>query len=102
MSRWDKLYKSKRWQKLRAQQLARYPFCQCPHHIGQQVKAEVVDHKTQHRGDLALFYDARNLQSMAKECHDKFKQSQEKGGKGFLQGCDAKGNPLSNEHEWYQ
>lgn len=86
---------------MRLAQLARHPFCQCPHHEGQKVKADTVDHKTPHRGNERLFFDANNLQSMTKQCHDKFKQSQEKGGAGFLQGCDENGWPLSKEHEWY-
>lgn len=97
----QKLYKTKEWQALRSQQLSKHPHCQCPHHVGQEVKATVVDHIAPHRGDTRLFFDANNLQSMSKPCHDKFKQSQEKGGNGFLQGCDVNGNPLSKEHEWY-
>jgi hypothetical protein len=38
---------------------------------------------------------------MSKPCHDIFKQSQEKGGVGFMKGCDEEGNPLNQEHEWY-
>lgn len=95
-------YKSRRWQALRDEQLAREPFCQCPHHVGKQVYAEVVDHKIPHRGDSSLFFDAGNLQSMAKECHDSRKQSQEKGGAGFLAGCDANGLPLDKSHPFYE
>lgn len=61
----------------------------------------VVDHKIPHRGDLKLFWDSRNLQTMTKPCHDKFKQSQEKGGAGFMMGSDEHGMPLNMEHEWY-
>jgi 5-methylcytosine-specific restriction protein A len=64
-------------------------------------RAEVVDHKIPHRGDSKLFFAADNLQSMAKTCHDSRKQSEEKGGAGFLAGCDERGNPLSKEHPWY-
>ena len=96
----QKWYRSKRWAKVRAQQLAQQPYCQCPHHKGQRVKAEVVDHITPHRGDERLFWNTSNLQSMTKQCHDSFKQSQEKGGAGFLKGCDASGFPLSHEHPW--
>lgn len=99
---WRRLYKSARWQKLRKAQLAKAPLCECPHHKGKDATAvaTVVDHITPHRGNTRLFYDPANLQSMAKECHDRFKQSQERGGAGFLAGCDESGVPLSEDHHW--
>jgi 5-methylcytosine-specific restriction endonuclease McrA len=33
--------------------------------------AEVVDHKTPHRGDQRLFWDRRNWQPMTKGCHSR-------------------------------
>ncbi len=95
------LYKTKRWKRLRKEQLRKHPFCQCPHHYGLKELADVVDHKTPHKGNRRLFFKASNLQSMAKTCHDKFKQSQEKGGHGFDMGCDEQGNPLNQDSEWY-
>lgn len=98
-----KLYRSKRWQRMRARHLVLHPYCQCPHHKGQSFKedAMVVDHIKPHRGDVFLFWDDRNLQTMTKTCHDRFKQSEEKGGVGFLKGSDVTGWPLSREHDWY-
>lgn len=32
--------------------------------------ALIVHHKTPHRGDLSLFYDADNLMVVCKACHD--------------------------------
>ena len=100
--------KSARWARLRAAQLAKQPYCQCPHHAGKSLRADhpgyggpVVDHVTAHRGDSRLFFDASNLQSMTKQCHDSRKQSEEKGGAGFLKGVDANGQPLSKAHPWY-
>jgi hypothetical protein len=61
----------------------------------------VVDHIEPHKGDRRKFFDPRNLQSMTKECHDIFKQSQEKGGHGFDMGCDELGEPLNKDHSWY-
>ena len=37
----------------------------------------VVDHITPHRGDLSLFWDEKNLQTVSKAYHDKVKQSLE-------------------------
>lgn len=84
--------------------LNRHPYCQCPHHDGKDktARSEVVDHKTPHRGDSRLFWSAGNLQAMNKECHDKYKQSQEKGGLGFDRGVDANGQPLNKNSDWYK
>jgi 5-methylcytosine-specific restriction protein A len=94
-------YKSRRWQGLRDDQLSKQPFCECRIHAGKRVLAEVVDHKTPHRGDSGLFFDSENLQSLTKQCHDSWKQSVEKGGKDEIPGCDEFGRPLDPEHPWY-
>lgn len=94
-------YKTARWRRLRAKQLAKHPYCQCPHHEGQFVLANVVDHRTPHRGNAKLFWDDRNLQSLAAQCHNSMKQSQEKGGFGYDRACDEKGWPLNPGHTWY-
>jgi 5-methylcytosine-specific restriction protein A len=96
--------KGSKWKALRLAQLRKRPTCECPHHVGRPDAplADVVDHIQSHRGDYALFLDPSNLQSMAKACHDSRKQSQEKGGAGFLAGCDATGQPLDRSHSWYR
>lgn len=98
---YKKWYKTKRWQKLRLQQLQKHPFCQCPHHVGMRLKATVCDHIKPHRGDPRLFWNRKNLQSLTKECHDRFKQSEEKGGAGFDKGSNEQGEPLNKNHSWY-
>ena len=99
-----RLYKTARWQRLREDHLRRHPLCQCPHHKGKDpaAVADVVDHITPHRGDARLFHDPRNLQSMQKQCHDRFKQQEEKGGAGFWRGCSVNGEPLDNSHPWHE
>ena len=40
----------------------------------------VVDHKKPHRGNVTLFWDKANLQTLCKSpCHDQHKQAQEQG-----------------------
>lgn len=98
------LYKTMRWRRLRSRQLAKHPRCQCPHCTSgkrESLPASVVDHITPHKGDTKLFFDPRNLRSMAKPCHDRFKQSEERGGSGFDGGCDANGEPLNAQHAWH-
>lgn len=97
-----KWYKTKRWQRIRRQVLDEHPMCQCPHCNGRNLEASVVDHITPHRGDARLFWDKHNLQSMHKQCHDRYKQSQERGGNGFDAGCDETGMPLNQDHPWHQ
>lgn len=47
---------------------------------GKITGASVVDHITPHKGDMGLFLDPKNLQSMCKHCHDSTAQRVEKGG----------------------
>jgi 5-methylcytosine-specific restriction endonuclease McrA len=54
--------------------------------------ATVCDHITPHKGDLTKFWNAGNLQSLCKPCHDGAKQQLEKTGK--LRGCDEQGIPF--------
>lgn len=94
-------YKSRRWQALRDDQLLKQPFCECRLHVGKSVHAEVVDHKVPHRGDSKLFFDPENLQSLAKQCHDSWKQKLERSGRDEISGCDEQGQPLDPQHPWY-
>ena len=74
---YSKLYNSTLWAKLRTAQLAREPICQeC-----QQQAAIIADHIVPHQGDTKLFYDAGNLQSLCKRCHDR-KTAREDGSMG--------------------
>lgn len=94
-------YKSRRWKALRDRQLFKQPLCECPIHAGRTARAEVVDHKIAHRGDSALFFDAANLQSLTKQCHDSWKHSIEMGGPDYVSGCDETGQPLDPRSHWY-
>ena len=62
---YHRLYNTSRWQYLRRRQLDAEPFCKCGS------LATVVDHIKDHKGDVNLFYDPSNLQSMCKRCHDR-------------------------------
>lgn len=98
MSQYSKLYNSRAWQFLRRQQLLAQPLCKMCGDLGHLVGAEVVDHKTPHKGDLNLFLDQNNLQSLCKLCHDKHKQQQER--RGLLVGHGPDGLPLDPNHHW--
>lgn len=78
------------WQKFRRVWLSRHPLCgdreggsSNEHSLcvssGRVVAATVVDHIVPHRDDDDLKFDAGNLQSLCKECHDR-KTAREDGG----------------------
>lgn len=59
-----------RWQQASRAYLHAHPLCEeCKRH-GQLTEATVVDHITPHRGDMTLFWDESNWQSLCKQCHD--------------------------------
>ena len=70
--------------------------------LGRTVEANVVDHVKPHRGNLGLFFDRGNLQSLCKSCHDSHKQAQEHSAGGLLRGSGHDGRPLDRAHPWHQ
>ncbi|ADU30991.1 HNH endonuclease signature motif containing protein [Evansella cellulosilytica] len=72
-----------RWQKASRSFLKRNPLCVCEECKKKIVPlpANVVDHITPHKGNMKLFWDKNNWQSMNKRCHDK-KTAKEDGGFG--------------------
>ena len=87
-----RFYKSAQWAALRAQQLAREPFCAFHAKLGQYyVKADTVDHVQPHRGNAELFFNGR-LQSLCWSCHSRIKQAIER---GKHPGCTLDGRPRS-------
>jgi len=87
-----------KWQQARDGFLKRNPLCVVCSRKGLVVAATVVDHITPHRGDMGLFWDRDNWQSLCKGCHDGFKQRLEKSGR--VVGCDADGVPVDPNHHW--
>lgn len=67
---WHKLYSTKLWTDvLRPNQLLREPFCRECAKRGLRVRATDADHIRPHRGDLKLFKDPGNLESLCHSCH---------------------------------
>lgn len=90
-------YDDRGWRRLRLQVLAQQPLCRMCAAVGVTRAACIVDHVRPHRGNVALFWDASNLQGLCKECHDAHKQSHERAG---TPGCDEHGVPLDVHHAW--
>ncbi|WFU88976.1 HNH endonuclease [Rhizobium sp. CC1099] len=74
-----RLYKTAAWRKLRHYQLSIEPLCRFCIETEEVTAAEVVDHIKSHHGDIALFLDLTNIQSLCKPHHDGTKQRMERG-----------------------
>jgi 5-methylcytosine-specific restriction protein A len=76
---WKNWYSLKRWRDLRIATFIRDHFtCQMCGKLEGDTSKLSCDHKKEHRGDPALFWDADNLQTLCTEpCHVKHKQAQE-------------------------
>lgn len=100
------LYRTARWQRLRAQKLATDSLCQCDECkvLKRITPATVVDHIKDHKGDVLLFFDWANLRSMAKPCHDRKTAATAGFNRGkanvAVRGCDKDGVPLDPDHPW--
>jgi 5-methylcytosine-specific restriction protein A len=94
-----RLYDSIRWKVLRRDQLAAYPLCAYCQAQGLIVAASVADHVIPHRNDPKLFFDASNLQSLCKHCHDSHKQRLEKSGR--VLGASINGEPINKGAAWF-
>lgn len=85
---WVKWYKTPNWYRLRHWRLKTEPVCRFCIKVGIVTVADTVDHIKPHRGNMDLFFDRGNLQSLCKSCHSSTKQRIEKSG-DF--GCDVNG-----------
>jgi 5-methylcytosine-specific restriction protein A len=73
------------WQKVSKAFLKAHPLCQCDECQEGKLRlkvSQVVDHIIPHRGDMNLFWNRKNWQAMAKECHDRKTATQDGGFKG--------------------
>lgn len=93
------LYNRAAWRNLRRAHLSSHPLCRMHEELGRLVPATVVDHVRPHRGDLGLFFDHDNLQSLCKPCHDSHKQAAEHS--GLVRGAGHSGAPLDLAHPWH-
>ncbi|MCB1928276.1 MAG: HNH endonuclease [Rhodocyclaceae bacterium] len=87
-----------RWRKARREHLRAHPLCIFCQQQGHTTPATVVDHITPHRGDMKLFWNRRNWQSLCETCHNAAKQALERS--GHFRGSDLAGQPLDPGHHW--
>jgi 5-methylcytosine-specific restriction protein A len=69
-----------RWHKARCRWLRLYPICVECHR-----PATVVDHKIPHKGNMVLFWDRSNWQSMCNHCHNVKRQREAMEARGYGQ-----------------
>lgn len=62
---------TRQWEAARKEWLQFNPICT---HPGCNALATVVDHITPHKGDMMLFWDKHNWQSLCAPCHNRHKQ----------------------------
>ena len=94
-----------RWKKVRRSYLRSNPLCVECQKMGIIKAARVVDHIKPHKGDMDLFWDEGNWQSLCEPCHNK-KTAREDGafgnpaGSKDMGGCNSSGLPLHPDHPW--
>lgn len=86
---WHHLYQRARWKGLRIAQLTQEPLCRYCIEAEEVTAATIADHIKPHKGDLDLFYDPSNLQSLCKAHHDGAKQRIDRGQNVIRYGADG-------------
>lgn len=71
------------WQKMSAARLAKHSLCVDPYkrHTDRPVPATCTDHIAAHKGNMRLFWDPKNWQSLCDGCNS-YKAVKEEGGFG--------------------
>lgn len=69
-----------KWQVARAGWLEANPLCVYCRRDGRATEGSVVDHIIPHRGDMKLFWDRSNWQTLCRPCHDVVKSAEEASG----------------------
>ena len=69
---WDMgVYKTAKWVNLRNLKINRSPLCEECQRMGITTLATTVDHIVPWRGNMDLFFDIDNLQSLCTSCHNR-------------------------------
>ncbi len=64
-------YAKPSWKQLRTSMLIQHPLCASCLLTNTYTPSTIVDHIRPHKGDIHLFYDIDNLQTLCKRCHDR-------------------------------
>ena len=93
------LYNNNKWRSARIGYLRKHPLCVVCQRDGHITEATVVDHIKPHRGDMKLFWNSSNWQSLCAHHHSSYKQRLERRGLQEI-GTDSDGIPLDPSHHW--
>lgn len=89
-----------KWVGMRKRWLKDHPICaRCKRDRNSVVVATIVDHKIPHRGNLALFLDYTNFQSLCQRCHSGTKQREDN--RGYSDAMDIDGRYTDPKHPRY-
>ena len=92
----DRLYDSTRWRKVAKMFLDQNPLCSPCLKSQRETPGTIVHHKIEHKGDIELFYNWDNLESVCASCHSGHIRVSEH--VGYSQSCDADGFPIDPRH----
>jgi hypothetical protein len=92
---WSTWYTTRRWRRLRAQQLLRFPLCAFCLARGITTPATIADHIKPHSGNWNDFLLGK-LQSLCKPCHDITKRCLDL--HGYTADIDSDGWPTDPRH----
>lgn len=95
---WRRLYKTERWRRIRAAQLAAHPLCKTCQEDGRITAATVCNHTDKDAKQTEDGFFAGPFTSECAPCHDSIIQRQER--RGHVIGCDETGQPRDPEHPW--
>lgn len=93
----NRLYKTARWQKIRAIVLANEPLCRFCLAKGRVVPSTVADHVEPHRNDPEKFF-AGPFMGLCAPCHSGLKQSIEV--RGYSNEIGIDGFPIDPKHPY--
>jgi 5-methylcytosine-specific restriction enzyme A len=93
------------WKKARASFLREFPLCAECKRQGILKPANTVDHIVAHKGDMDLFWDRGNWESLCRSCHSRVTAKRD-GGYGNKpsdkagKACGLDGLPTDLKHHW--
>lgn len=76
---WQRLYKTKRWERLSRRHLLAHPLCVDCLAEGHRRLGQHADHVRPHRGDPALFWSPANLQTLCVSHHSRKTAAEQRG-----------------------
>jgi 5-methylcytosine-specific restriction protein A len=98
-------YTTQRWQRLRKQKLQRDPLCEACLQHGKIEPAIAVDHRKPIKAGGEPFPHLDQLAALCEGCHNTKTRAEQLGREPapkVVKGCDARGNPLDPNHDWYR